>query len=354
MPVPTLPGVTAKTITTPRLTTRVLFAGQENGIPVLFLHGNMTSATWWEETMLALPEGFYGIAPDQRGFGDADPKAKVDSTQGLGDLAVDALALMDILGFQSFHVVGNSLGGNVAWQMMVKAPQRLLTVTQVAPGSPYGFGGTKDVKGTPSWPDYAGTGGGLVNPELVKRVMEGDRSTESQFSPRAAMRALIFKPPFIPAREEDLLTSMLSEHMGPEDQPGDFVPSPNWPFVGPGVNGITNAISGKYHLDIGKLVTIQPKPKILWIRGSHDLIVSNTAASDMGTLGMMGFIPGWPGKDVFPPQPMIDQIRDVLEQYAANGGWYKEIIMQDVGHGPFIEKPEEFNQLLHDFLCAKS
>ncbi len=75
-------GITPKTITTERITTRVLFSGPENGTPVLFLHGNTSSATWWEETMLALPEGFRGIAHDQRGFGDADPAKHIDATRG--------------------------------------------------------------------------------------------------------------------------------------------------------------------------------------------------------------------------------------------------------------------------------
>ena len=74
MKIATLEGITEKTISTDRITTRVLFAGPEDGIPVLFLHGNVSSATWWEETMITLPEGFRGIAPDQRGFGEAECK----------------------------------------------------------------------------------------------------------------------------------------------------------------------------------------------------------------------------------------------------------------------------------------
>ena len=50
MKIPTMEGITAKTIATDRLKTRVLFYGSEEGIPVLFLHGNVSSATWWEET----------------------------------------------------------------------------------------------------------------------------------------------------------------------------------------------------------------------------------------------------------------------------------------------------------------
>ena len=50
-------GITPKTITTERITTRVLFSGQKDGIPVLFIHGNTSSATWWEEIMVGLPDG---------------------------------------------------------------------------------------------------------------------------------------------------------------------------------------------------------------------------------------------------------------------------------------------------------
>ena len=52
MSVLTLDGVRAKTITTDRITTRVLFTGPADAVPVLFLHGNASSATWWEENML--------------------------------------------------------------------------------------------------------------------------------------------------------------------------------------------------------------------------------------------------------------------------------------------------------------
>ncbi len=95
MSIPVMAGVTAKTITTDRITTRVLFTDPENGVPVLFLHGNASSATWWEENMVALPPGYRGIALDQRSFGDADPDKKVDATRGTGDWADDAVALLD-------------------------------------------------------------------------------------------------------------------------------------------------------------------------------------------------------------------------------------------------------------------
>ena len=350
MNIPTLEGIMPKKISTTRITTRVLFSGPEDGIPVLFLHGNVSSATWWEGTMIALPGKFRGISPDQRGFGDADPDKKIDATNGMGDLADDATALLDYLEIDKAHIVGNSLGGMVVWRLMADHPERFLSVILVDTGSPYGFGCTKDLDGTPCFDDFAGSGGGLTNPELSKRILEGDRTLESQFSPRAAIRMLLVKPPFIPPREEDLVSSLIASHIGERDVPGDFVESPNWPFTGPGKWGATNATSPKYAVDISKIIQSEPKHPVLWIRGEDDMVVSDTAASDPGFLGMAGLIPDYPGPEVFPPQPMVSQTRAVLEKYTDAGGSYREVVIEDAGHVPFIEKPEEFNIAFHNHL----
>jgi pimeloyl-ACP methyl ester carboxylesterase len=53
--VPTLPGITSKLVDTPRIQMHVLFSGPDEGTPVLFIHGNASSATYWEEIMLTRP-----------------------------------------------------------------------------------------------------------------------------------------------------------------------------------------------------------------------------------------------------------------------------------------------------------
>lgn len=346
MSVPTMEGVTAKKIATDRIASRVLFAGPEDGVPVLFLHGNFSSATWWEETMLTLPSRYRGVAPDLRGYGDADVAKKVDATRGAGDWADDAAALLDHLSIQKAHIVGCSMGGSVVWRMMMDCPERFLTVTLINPGSPYGFGGTKDEDGTPCYPDFAGTGGGLVNPELIQRVTDGDRGMESQLSPRVGMRGL-FTESFIPPREEELLSSLLSIHIGEQDFPGDSTPSSNWPYVAPGAWGPANAMSPKYTGDVSKIYDGRLKVPVLWARGSHDQVVSDNSTSDPGFLGKMGLIPGWPGEEVYPPQPMLAQTRAALEKYAEAGGSYQEVVIQDAAHIPFIERRDEFNAVFH-------
>jgi pimeloyl-ACP methyl ester carboxylesterase len=351
MSIPTLPGITAKKISTHRLTTRVLFSGPENGIPVLFIHGNFSSATWWEETMLALPAKFRAIAPDQRGLGESDRSVKINAQNGMSDFVDDALALMDDLDYQRFHLVGNSLGGLVAWWMMADAPERLLSVTLAGPGSPYGFGGTKDEFGTPTFDDYAGSGGGLANPVLYQGLMDGNRSLDSPFSPRSALRLLVWGPPFVPEREEEFLDAMFQVELGEKGIPGDKVDSPNWPYVAPGKWGHLNALSPKY---IGNLVErilgAESKTDVLWIYGADDVAVSNSAASDPGTWGPSGRLPGYPGPEVYPTQPMMDQIRRVLDDYTLRGGAYEEVSVEGSGHVPFISHQDEFNTVFHAFL----
>ena len=341
--VPTLPGITSKSIDTPRIQMHVLFSGPDDGTPVLFLHGNASSATYWEEIMLKLPEGFRGIAPDLRGYGDTEDKL-IDSTCGVKDWVEDLIGLLDVLHVEKTHVIGHSMGGSITFGLVAAASNRLLSVTLVNPGSPFGFGGTKDLQGTPCYDDFAGSGGGVVNPEFPRLLAAGDRSMDNpQASPRVVMNSFYWKPPFKPAREEDLLSSILTEKVGEQKYPGDLTPSANWPNVAPGSFGPMNAITPKYVGDtVRQFIAADPKPPVLWIRGDSDMIVSDTSFFDMGYLGKLGYVPGWPGEEVYPPQPMVGQTRYVLEQYQANGGSFEEIVMADTGHSPYIEKPEEF------------
>jgi pimeloyl-ACP methyl ester carboxylesterase len=348
--IPNLPGILSKMIETPRLNTHVLLRGAADGVPVLLIHGNASSNTFWEETMLALPAGFRTVAPDLRGYGDTEDRP-VDATRGCMDWVDDLLGLMDVLGYARFHVAGHSLGGSVVWALLAAAPERVLTATVIAPGSPFGFGGTKDLQGTPCAPDFAGSGAGIVNPEFARLIAQGYRGTEYQASPRIVMNSFYWKPPFRHPREEALLSGVLSEKIGPDRYPGDAEPSPHWPGAAPGKWGPANALSPKYASDtVQKMLSAPRKPPILWVRGSDDQIVSDMSLFNMGTLGKLGVVPGWPGDEVHPPQPMVGQTRYVLEQYRANGGAVREEGIPGTGHSPHMEKPEGVKPLFHTHL----
>lgn len=350
--IPTLPGITSRMIPTARIRTHVLFSGPDDGEPVVFVHGNASSSTFWEETMLALPGHYRGIAPDLRGYGDTEDLL-IDATCGARDWTEDLKALSDELGSRPAHLLGWSMGAAPVLQFAMDYPELVSSISLVNPVSPYGFGGTKGPDGQPCYPDFAGSGGGTVNPEFVRRMQENDRSTDDPNSPRNVINAFYFKPPFRAAREEEFLSSLLLEKTGPERYPGDMTGSPNWPTVAPGVYGPINAGAPKY-LNLSGITRMPAKPPVLWIRGDSDQIVSDNSLFDFGTLGKLGLVPGWPGDEVFPPQPMVSQTRAVLESYQQNGGSYREVVIAGAGHSPHIEKPEDFRQALFGFLAQVS
>ena len=345
-----LPGISQRKARVARLEMAYLIAG-EGDTPIVLVHGNCSSSHFFQDFMLSLAgQGTYTIyAPDMRGYGDSET-APVDATRGVRDYSDDLAALTSHLGLTAFHLFGWSLGGNIVMQYAIDHPDSLRSLTLQASGSPFGFGGTRDVTGTPTWPDCAGSGGGTINPDFAQRIDSGDRASE-QSSPRTVMNTFYFKPPFrvTPEREEMLLSALLTTKVTPGNYSSDMQPSPNWPNVAPGTLGVNNALSPRY-LNQSELADLQQKPPILWLHGADDQIVSDTSLFDLGYLGQLGAIPGWPGAEIYPPQPMKSQVRAVLDRYRAQGGETQEALIQDCGHSPHIEKPEEVLRVFTAFV----
>lgn len=336
-----LPGIDARTVRTPRYTANVLErpADGEPTRTVLLVHGNVSSSLFWQPLMLSLPAGVRAVAVDLRGFGDSET-LPVDATRGVRDFSDDVAAVADELGFGPVHIVGWSLGGGVVMQLLLDRPDLVASLTLVSTVSPYGFGGTA-ADGSLLNPDASGTGGGGANPDFVARLAAGDTGEESPTSPRAVYRSSYVAPGFVSEHEDLWVESMLSTATGPDNYPGDAGPSEHWPGFAPGTRGVLNTLAPT-HFDTTGIVDAPAKPPILWIHGAVDAIVGDASFFDLNQLGAAGVIPGWPGDDVAPPQPMLAQTRAVLDRYAAAGGTTREVVFDDCGHSPHIEKPDEF------------
>ncbi|MEV6802784.1 alpha/beta fold hydrolase [Micromonospora rifamycinica] len=338
--------ITQRTVTANGITQHLLVAGPPDGAPVLLVHGNGSSSAFWTPLLRRLPATLRVVAPDLRGYGGTQT-APVDARRGLNDLADDVAALLDIPGLFAAGarpvVVGHSLGGGVAMRLLVDRPDRVGALLLEAPVSPYGFGGTRDLVGTPTTPDFAGTGAGTANADFVARLAAGDRGTDTPTSPRAVLRAAyVADPTCLAGDEELLLDSLLSTATGDDNYPGTAVPSPHWPGVAAGARGVLNALAPAHFRIADALVAVAVKPPVTWVRGAADVIVSDTSLFDPAYLGALGVVPGWPGEQACPPQPMIGQTRAVLERYAAAGGRYREVALPDCGHSPHLERPAEF------------
>jgi pimeloyl-ACP methyl ester carboxylesterase len=344
-----LAGLSMQHVATDRLRTAVLSDGKDSGDVVLFVHGNVASSLFWQQSLLALPEGFRGLAPDLRGFGASDIKP-VDATRGLRDFSDDLASLLETMGIARAHVVGWSMGGGIVSQLLLDRPELVASVTLLAPVSPFGFGGTTNAQGTRIASDDPGTGGGGANPEFVATLLAGDR-TDDPNTPRAVMNAFYFADGFRADLEETYVDSMLSTAIGEDNYPGDSVASDNWPGFGAGTRGVLNTMAPAHH-DVSGIVDLATKPPVLWVHGGKDAIVSDESMFDLANLGKLGFIPGWPGDDVAPPQPMVAQTRAVLDRYAAAGGRYTEVVL-DCGHSPQVERADEFQAALAAHLASE-
>jgi len=352
----TLPdGVRSATVETSRLRVHYLETGPADGVPVVFLHGNLVSSLFWDETLAALPDRYRGLAVDMRGFGDSESLA-IDATRGVRDFADDAYAFIEAMELATpVHLVGWSTGGGAIMQYAIDHSDHVASLSLVDPVSPHGFVGTKDVEGTPCYPDFAGGGAGGMAPEMIERLQAGDTSADSDLSPRNVMRNFFVSPnhTFDPVREDAFVAEILKSKTGDGNFPGDVAPSSNWPTFAPGSQGVNNALAAG-HCDLTSLVDIEPKPPILWIRGADDQVVSDTSMFDIGYLGQLGAIPGWPGDDVYPPQPMVQQIAATLQTYVHNGGTSSEVVIADSGHSPHLDQAAEFQEAFFGFLAANS
>jgi pimeloyl-ACP methyl ester carboxylesterase len=316
------------------------------------VHGNITTGRFWKAVADRFPDGFRLVAPDLRSFGRTEPKP-VDARRGLRDWSDDLRALVETLGWADagrLHLAGWSMGGGIAQQYAIDHGGDLATLTLVAPLSPFGFGATRDARGTLTTEDAAGSGGGTAAPDFVRRMAERDRSGEEPVSsPRVVMRSFFWSAKHQAPDEDELIEEVLLTTVGDQHYPGGTAASPNWPGVRPAEWGVNNAMAPIY-CNTSAVADVDPKPPVLWVRGDEDPVVSDESLFDLGTLGKMGAVPGWPGPDAYPPQPQVSQMRFVLDRYQSGGASVREVVLAGGGHGPLIERPEEVRDLMVEHL----
>jgi len=120
--------------------------GPDDGEPLLLIMGLGLPMLCWPETFreLLVKHGFRVARFDNRdvgrsthlsGLGVPSPLVFVTgrwSGYGLADMADDAVAVLDALGWASAHVVGVSMGGMIAQTLAVRHPERVRTLTSLS------------------------------------------------------------------------------------------------------------------------------------------------------------------------------------------------------------------------------
>lgn len=122
--------------------------GDPEDDPLLLVMGLGGPMTWWDPELCAMlaRRGFFVIRYDNRDTGRSTKVRhrvrRTDLVRGyatgsartaysMGDLARDAVALLDHLGIAAAHVVGVSMGGMIAQTMAVEHPTRVLSLTSI-------------------------------------------------------------------------------------------------------------------------------------------------------------------------------------------------------------------------------
>ncbi|HEX6962695.1 MAG TPA: alpha/beta hydrolase [Lacipirellula sp.] len=101
-----------------------------SGPPIVLLHGFPLDHTMWDQQIEALSSKFRVIAPDLRGFGKSMiADEDFDLGVSMDRYAEDVVELLDWLQVQEpVMVAGFSMGGYVAWQMVLRRPERVRAI----------------------------------------------------------------------------------------------------------------------------------------------------------------------------------------------------------------------------------
>jgi 3-oxoadipate enol-lactonase len=107
---------------------RIHYRRSGAGFPLVMLHAGVADSRQWEPQAEELGRHFDLIRPDMRGFGQSELPPTRWSPAG------DVVALMDELGVPMAHVIGCSIGGASAIDLVLEHSARVSKLVLVGPG----------------------------------------------------------------------------------------------------------------------------------------------------------------------------------------------------------------------------
>lgn len=93
-----------------------------SGPALVFVHGFLSGASYWENQIEELSKSFEVIAFDHPGYGDKTDELGFDN---IADFAENVLKTLDGIGISHFHLLGHSMGGMIAQEIALKVPSRV-------------------------------------------------------------------------------------------------------------------------------------------------------------------------------------------------------------------------------------
>lgn len=102
--------------------------GNSQGETILFLHGWSVSTLPYRDSLNALAEEYWVVAPDLPGFGRSPYTGSLSSYQSYANCI---LFLVEGLNLNQFQVIGHSFGGAIALALAATVPQKVTSVVAI-------------------------------------------------------------------------------------------------------------------------------------------------------------------------------------------------------------------------------
>jgi len=170
-------GLTVKTVQVGNL--KIAYAEGGTGETVIMLHGFGANKDNWARFSKTITPKYHVIIPDLPGFGDSDKPADINYSIASQTERINLLAKQ--LKLTKFHIVGSSMGGNIAGMYAATYPEMVKSLTL------FDASGVKSpVKSEREIMIEKGT-----NPLLVSSAADYDRLLQFTFSKPIQIKSFI-------------------------------------------------------------------------------------------------------------------------------------------------------------------
>lgn len=168
--------------------------------PLVLIEGMSAQMIGWREAFVDIlaARGFFVIRLDNRDVGLSHKTGSADVVDGgysLADMADDVFTVLDALGLESAHIVGQSMGGAIAQHMAIARPDRVrsLVLFYTAPAFSPDFVGVSVLDNLPAeTPSPTATREQVIDELMARARMSGapGRPFDEGFARDLVMRSL--------------------------------------------------------------------------------------------------------------------------------------------------------------------